>query len=411
MTVSTQGTLLISSDMQEYFLTALQGYDGIEGIVEYTTVQDTWEKIVPILYDKVVQYVYHCTTSTNGNTVMCGAHSTMWNMCFEAYCKDRRTYWGHTHTELAVGYDHSGLNLLGIMCDNVYVPHFHLPGTIFTQPVYVCVTHTKEVYAIMSDMDRVVLGEISYDMFMQRYFPERVGTRCPIHMEGWVLLTPIDRDTQTMTMRDRQTARDAHTDGQRDSLPHGHSEGLMPVTIRYDYSKIKTSLYYQCHKLHDKNIPQLLSLPLSAHRYYPLLRVLVEFHNDSERKLCNSLTMLTNCLTESLSRESMFYEEMNEKARKRVDLYLESVRNMSPESAEAIERDRDVVYKMFINVCRNSMNRVLNDVNSIVWCRNNNDELNMFMKGLLMRVSPWKKDSVKVVSVDEGDGDEKMRRP
>ena len=37
----------------------------------------------------------------------------MVNMCFEMYCEDRKTCTGRIHQELAVRYDHSGINLLG----------------------------------------------------------------------------------------------------------------------------------------------------------------------------------------------------------------------------------------------------------------------------------------------------------
>jgi hypothetical protein len=246
ITVATQGTVLISSEMQDYFVTAIKSLIDFE----FTTVIDTWTQIIPEFCRMVTHY-------TNLN----GLSDKVLNICFEAYCKDRRSLTGVLHTELAIGYDHSGFNLLGIMCDNKYIPHFDLNDSVFKQPVYLKITNTKQVFDIMDDMDRVVLDQMSYNNFMTKYFPDKIGY--PIHMEGWVMLTKID---------DTESAK------------------------RYDYSKIKTNLYYKCHKIKEKNIDELVKLPASCQFYYPIIKILVDFYNNSELRLFTSIKAIYDAL-------------------------------------------------------------------------------------------------------------------
>ncbi len=324
LTISTQGTILISSEMQDYFITSLQSLITFE----FTDVLDTWIRILPEFAKLVMEYISAA-----------GLLDKVLNICFESYCKDRRTFTGVLHTELAIGYNHSGFNLLGLMVDNHYVPHFELPKIVFNQPVFMPFSNTTQVFEIMDDMDKVVLGEMSHKDFMTKYFPDKLDY--PIHMEGWVLLTPTGST--------------------------------------FDYSKIKTNLYYKCHKVKDENVDELLRLPASCQEYYPIIKILVEFFTNSAERLLHSVKAIYDKLNSSLTKESVFYVTLNDKAQKRVDEYI----------ANPTDKNREIAFKILINNCQSQMMELILGVNKDIW-NNSTPELASFMKELIMKVEPWK---------------------
>jgi hypothetical protein len=213
ITISTQGTLFISEDMQDYFLTAFQA------VVDCNTCEDT----VPYFVEKVMNYYQDIHDKFPG----------MLNMCFEAYCKNRLTIGGRFHSELAVGYDHNGFIFLGMMWNGMCVPHFDLPKKVFMQPFYYAVSNTKEVYKLMKELDDVVLGKKIESEFLTNFSIDELTSRS-LHSEGFVLLTPFNGE--------------------------------------YDYAKVKTRMYYACHKVKMNKIKEMLELPESCFAYYPILR-------------------------------------------------------------------------------------------------------------------------------------------
>jgi hypothetical protein len=136
---------------------------------------------------------------------------------------------------------------------------------------------------------------------MVKYFPNYL--EYPIHMEGWVLLTKLN-------------------DG------------------NYDYSKIKTNLYYKCHKIKDKNIDELLKLPKTCRIYYPILGILNDFFTNSRSLLHTSIHSIYDLLLKNVSKDSAFYISLNEKVKKRTDLYFED---------PSVIQNKELVFKIFIN--------------------------------------------------------------
>lgn len=318
ITVATQGTLLIGEHMQDYLVTALQALLGT--IAEKATtragVLRTWAQQAPRLVATVHKFL--ADADLEGKRV---------HLCFEAVCKDRRTVMGLLHSELAVSYDHDAFNLLGAMVADPetgisqYIPHFDLPATVFAQPIRCHIRSTSEVFDIMADMDRVVLGELDKTTFMTRYgFPEDAD----IHMEGWVLLTP---------------------------LPDGSG---------YDYAKIKTNLYYKCHKVHSEHVSELLALPASAATTYPILHVLREFHEKAETRFRRVIAACRDMLTAevALGSQGVFFAALVPKAQARV---LEAV--AAPED----QAKMDVVMRMFLSACPKVFTKVVSAIVRTVW--------------------------------------------
>ena len=85
----------------------------------------------------------------------------------------------------------------------------------------------------MKELDNVVLGNNTMDQFLSNFEIDSL-TSTIIHPEGFVLLTFING--------------------------------------AYDYAKIKTQLYYKCHKVRKTNLQELLLLPSICGNYYPILR-------------------------------------------------------------------------------------------------------------------------------------------
>jgi len=146
ITISTQGTLFIGDEMQDYFMTSIEPLMGqsINSMDDWVWVSNKFIQIINDYYQ-----------------ILNLEPKSMINLCFEAYCKKRTTITGKLHPELAIGYDHSGINLLGMMYQSNYRPHFDMPQQIFTQPLFYHVSNTSQVYSLMNQLDQVVLGKDS----------------------------------------------------------------------------------------------------------------------------------------------------------------------------------------------------------------------------------------------------------
>lgn len=320
ITVATQGTLLIAEHIQDYLVTALQALLG--PVPTGTSVSAAWSQQAPLLVQKVQDFL--------GDA---GLQGKRVHLCFEAVCKNRRTLTGLLHSELAVSYDHNVFNLLGAFVEDEdededcckgsrYIPHFDLPATVFPQPIRRRIRSTREVFDIMADMDRVVLGELSKSDFMIRYgFPEDAD----IHMEGWVLLTPS-------------------------------SDGS------YDYAKIKTNLYYKCHKVHSEHVPELLTLPTCCDATYPILRVLREFHTNAEGRFRDAVTACGDMLVAELALgpASTFYAALPMKAQRRVLEALDAPEDQSK---------TDTIMRMYLNACGDILMCRLREIVEGIWSK------------------------------------------
>ncbi len=329
--VATQGTLFIGSDMQDYFLTALQSLLGPLPSTVQKKVASAWAYYAPLFVAATLAFVAAAaTTALAGRRV---------HLCFEAFCRYRRTFTGHLHTELAVSYDHDGFNLLGVMVEGgTYVPHFDLPAVVFAQPIYLRISDTRQIFAIMEDMDRVVLGDLESAAFMDYYgFP----AAATIHMEGWVLLTPL------------------------------------PACSGYDYAKIKTLLYYKCHKVRSREVPALLALPTSCDATYPILTVLREFYTNADRRIAETVTRVVAMLEAevALGPSSAFYTALAPKARLR----------FVPDPEK-----RDVLMRMLISCCADLFKARLVAILRDVWeLETVHDDMVHLVRTLLMKHTPW----------------------
>lgn len=246
---------------------------------------------------------------------------------FEGYCKDRTTNNGKIFTCLAISYDHNDLILLGAYHKETYYPHFVLPTNInFKQPFYMKINNVKQVYDMMNDLDDMVLGNKSYNQIL--------------HPEGFVFYT------------------------------NQFSSGI------YDYSKIKTILYYQCHKVKDYNIEKLLGLPDHVNNYYPIVKILKMLNNDIKPKLETIINKTYNLIIDEVTKKStIIYSSFNDKAKNKVD---------------GLKINDPTIFKIYINCNIDTLVLVLNSLNeSKLYIT----EYVALIKSFLMKLQPWSNSS------------------
>jgi len=333
ITISTQGTLFIGVDMEDYFLTAIQSL--ISTPIKFVS---DWELIIPEFVGLCMEYYSKLKLN----------QSLMCNVCFEAFCSNRTTITGKLHTELAVDYDHNGFILLGMMYNSRYIPHFDMPKKIFKHPIHIKIQSSEQIFNIMKKLDKTVLGELSLNDFI-------TGTICQlddltsnvIHPEGFVMLTPDSSNT-------------------------------------YDYAKIKTELYYQCHKIRPCNIQNLLLLPESCQVYYPVLKSIHLFFNNLENKLKELITKSLQSLTLEINTNSELYQMQNIKGKSRIDLVINS-------GIDFVEpKQLDIVFKMLLNTRDGSdaLSKILGPVTEKLY-GSKSEGIIRYTKNLLMKVEPW----------------------
>jgi hypothetical protein len=327
VTVATQGTLFIGPDMQDYFVTAIQPL-----IAQQIKSMDDWTWVVPQFVNIMLEY-YKCVNLDEKSMV---------NFCFEAYCKDRTTITGKVHTELAVGYDRSGFNLLGMMYQGKYTPHPVMPRKIFMQPAFFNVSNTDEVIGLLKELDEVVLGVRTMEQFMSNFVLDEFTSR-DIHAEGFVILTQL-----------------------------GNGE--------IDYAKIKAALYYKCHKVRQDNVQSLLKMPASCSQYYPIIKQMHDFFDNLSTTINQLVEETCQVLTKQIDTGSVLYQLQNKKAQDRMDAVIKSP---DPKLSGP-------VYKMMLNTKGSDKEivRLFGPVTVRLY-KTESEQMMIYVKNLLMKIEPW----------------------
>jgi hypothetical protein len=245
---SSQGTTLIGSLMQDYTVTSLFNVTNAEKTL---TPSDVFSKYGDMFLSKVAAFY-------NG---LLHAHETISSgitMCFETVCKNRTTYLGTGHTELAVIYDKSFYRFLGlsVLDTQKYIPHYQIEHIVhtagFEQPNYWNISHTSDVDKLMCALGKIIYGTSTVDDFYKENMPHNKYDNASfdyVDIEGFIFYL--------------------HT-----------NDGV-------DYSKIKTPEYYICHKFRESNIHTLIQLSQTASNIFPLCRTVGLFYTDLVEKLHN----------------------------------------------------------------------------------------------------------------------------
>jgi hypothetical protein len=266
---STQGTLFLSNDMQDYMVTSLligtceQTEESLQTLAfEGLTPLDALKLVGKGFFNQLWKFFEYSTRSTIPSPM---------TLSFEAICKNRHAVWPNSkkHIELAVNYPFTTLRFLGCTIGlgetiGNYRAHFQWPdlddyfssigtGITWDQPMYWQITTAKDVESMMHDLSRVIRGDLTDREYLQLHPPVNLSTvRFPyLDYEGWILYR---------------------------ELPDG----------TLDYSKIKTNEYYVSHKFRLQNIPILLAIAEAGKSdIFPLAKVIQTFYVNLPEKLMN----------------------------------------------------------------------------------------------------------------------------
>lgn len=258
-TISTQGTLFMGQDMMDYFITSVYGDLSLDVPDASVDVFTAWDAVKSQFCAKL-------------ETWMCNMQANMYNFAFESVCKDRRTYKGTLHTELACGYDRSFLSYLGMhVGDGRFVPHFEASPSDFMTPYWRDVKSSGDLSTVIRDLHSAIVSN-DVPAFLTKHF---ASNESPFDAEGFVVY-------------------------------------YYDANGNPDYNKLKSSLYYEFHNVSEKNIGFLTSLPDHVGKYFPVLARLKYFVNESR----GTLTRLAVKLYETLhARKEELIASLPEKMR------------------------------------------------------------------------------------------------
>lgn len=338
ITISTNGTLFIGDLMQDYFLTSIQNLISFE----VKSLSD-WVDIIPIFTKLILEYYKHLTKFLKNNNFV--------SICFESICKNRTTFLGKIHTELAVNYDNNNLILLGLCNNNKYYPHFKLPLIIFTQPWYLSINNTSQVFQILDMMHQIVCDEIDINELFKLNKDIKTLISRDIHVEGLILLSYLENGS-------------------------------------VDYEKIKTQEYYTCHNIKKDNLSIVFNYHKNYDNYYPIIKNIRNFTENLNPSLLKIINVSFNMLKKEINKESSFYIKLNDNTKKCIDKVINNI-----ELENDINNNIGIALKIFLNnknIIENINELFIPIIKDIYINRTAPiDEFIIFLKHLLMSTKPW----------------------
>lgn len=243
--VSTQGTLTIGDDMQDYFATSVYDshYPASHDTVLSSSPTEFFEKNCGFWFSEMLDVLVQLPVIDDCVNI---------SLCWETVCAGRLTLWGKLHQELAISYDKSMYLFLGASwCGNnwvINVPHTMLNLTGVSEPRFWITETAKQVDDLMRGLEDVVYGRLSSLDFISKFTPSNktFDPVLPLHPEGYVCYTK-----------------------------EGEYRGLPLV----DYNKLKLAAYYIGHKFHDNSIKELYELSKTASHIFPMAKAVGDFYS------------------------------------------------------------------------------------------------------------------------------------
>jgi hypothetical protein len=243
--VSTQGTLTIGNDMQDYFVTSI--YDSHYPVSRDTIITESptefFKKNCGFWFSEMIAVLNQLPFMDDCKNI---------SLCWETVCAGRLTLWANLHQELAISYNKSMYLFLGASwCGNTWlmnVPHTMLNLTDVSEPRFWITENAKQVDDLMRGLEDVVYGRLSSLAFISRFTPSNktFDPLLPLHPEGYVCYTK---------------------EGEYRDLP------------LVDYNKLKLSAYYIGHKFHDNSIKELYELSKTASHIFPMAKAVGDFYS------------------------------------------------------------------------------------------------------------------------------------
>ena len=291
---STRGTFLMREEMWDYTLTALAGELGCQ-INSQGDILSTFKENMRVILGKLGESILNAPTGESSASLgeILACHAVTLNLyghaakgvpkssgpvtyLFETICKNRCTLWGRRHTELAVNYPRSGAFFLGVVinyrdADGTNIPHFALPELAgFRQPTW-WKTNSSQASQILVDLSRVYCtGDYSVDNFWRDHPPMSIShTDSDLPSEGFVGFVDLKECRE-----------------------------IIKADYDFDYFKLKTPVYYQCHKVKASNIDKLLAYsknPLTLN-LFPSVQLVSKFYENFDTSCQKVLAELQTLL-------------------------------------------------------------------------------------------------------------------
>jgi len=246
--ISSSGTALIGDNMLDYFVSSFAGAFGL--LVDSSLTPTEFfqsDAFINLFMEKCgslwSEFPKEFKESGSVTTV------------FEAVVPNRTSSWGRCHDELAVSYDSPKFKLhsMSIISPDgssyKYWNHTNAPfqQKTFMEPIYWGCLSISYSITMLNRLNQVITGESSVAEFLKTNVPENASMIDGyLDYEGFVAYVSFEKD------------------------------GVQKCI----YMKLKTLVYYMCHKLHYDNIDKILSLPRSAHDHFPLARKLSFFNEN-----------------------------------------------------------------------------------------------------------------------------------
>jgi len=343
--VSSQTTLWLGLDMQDYMVTSILTS---LGIVAYFDLQEMAKTMTPAEVMKMhgkefIERIKELSALVKGDIV---------TFNFEAVCKNRMSAWGRLHTELAVCYSQSLFRFLGVgVCTNnsvSYLPHFTIAQNVFDEPLFWEITESTEIEAMLIDLSSCIRGTMTREeYFVKHPYGNAKPSSTEFDYEGFVF--------------------------------------FRRVVDTYDYNKIKTSEYYMGHKFRLGNVLSLVELAKTASNIFPLCKVVQEFFGLLCMNLCTAMSH-TVILLEEETATNQFFAGMLEKAK-----------------VSFMKQNRETQYKMLI--CASSTaNKVLLEVfsemfPSLTTSVTDKTEIAGTLRCIMTTIKPWQEGAKERIEV------------
>lgn len=355
----SQGTLTISSQMMDYYITAIAC-----GMfkMSYELMRQMSSTITPLEY--MEQFIID---------ELLIRLNIFWNKCdilnrktmclsFECVNINRTSAWNIIHTELAVSYDKCSCKLLGCTfnVDNIhgiYRTHFQLDNICFEsgfdEPLFWKIEHTQQICIMIEDISHIIKGQMSIHDYYTKYPYSNKYNNFDLSMdfEGFVLYVNVG--------------------GKKLGL--GESE----LDYNVDYGKAKTIEYYKCHKLNVDNIQYLLSLPKEAENWLPMIKSVKIFYQNIKPNIINIMNNINIVFIDIINGVHELYLEQKKiiKQQKMINSF---------DKKDNIETKCLIIINTFIGFEELSY-KIFNEFINIP----NNKQSNIIIKKIICTIKPW----------------------
>ena len=246
--ISSSGTALIGDNMLDYFVSS---FAGAFGLLVDSSLTPTEFFQSDAFINLFMEQCGSLWSEFPKEFKESGSVTTV----FEAVVPNRTSAWGRCHDELAISYPralfklHSMSKISPDGSSYEYWNHTNAPfqQKTFMEPIYWGCLSISESITMLKRLNQVITSESSVAEFLETNVPENASMIDGyLDYEGFVAYISFEKD------------------------------GVKKCI----YMKLKTLVYYMCHKLHYDNIDKILSLPRSAQNHFPLARKLSFFNEN-----------------------------------------------------------------------------------------------------------------------------------